>query len=76
MLVDKHYRDILPLSGEGVKGAFDSGRLGFGVDDEVIFLGVRRVGDMLYLVLRQHLLHLWYVFWREVGVSRVATSPC
>jgi hypothetical protein len=48
VLVDQYDRNVLPLPGELVESFLDSGLLGFGIDDEVVFLGVWGFGDMLY----------------------------
>ena len=47
MLINQHNSDILPRLREVVECAFDCAILGFGIDDEVVFLGVGRVGDVL-----------------------------
>jgi hypothetical protein len=47
VLVDQYDRNILSLPGELVESFLDSGLLGFGIDDEVVFLRVRGLGDML-----------------------------
>ena len=54
MLIDQNNRDILALPGEGLEGALDGGVVGFGVDDEEVFLGVGGVGDVLIIVYDQH----------------------
>ena len=47
VLVDQHNRDVLPLFGELIKRPFDRARFRLMVDDEVVLLAVRRVGDVL-----------------------------
>ena len=63
MLIDKHNRDILPLARELVKGALDGGVLGFGVDDEVVLLRVRRVRDVLARSLMSVSFSLFVLVW-------------
>ena len=48
MLIYKQNTDVLSLLGELLKGAFDGGDFGLLVDDEIVLLAVRRVGDMLW----------------------------
>jgi hypothetical protein len=48
VLVDQNNRNVLPLPSELVESFLDSGLLGFGIDDEVVFLRVWSFGDMLY----------------------------
>jgi hypothetical protein len=48
VLVDQYDRNVLSMLGELVESFLDSGLLGFGIDDEVVFLGVWGFGDMLY----------------------------
>jgi hypothetical protein len=47
VLVDQYDRNVLSMLGELVESFLDSGLLGFGIDDEVVFLRVRGLGDML-----------------------------
>ena len=47
MLIDQHNRDILPLLREVVERALDGGGLRLRIDDQVVLLGVRGVGDVL-----------------------------
>jgi len=47
MLIYQQDTDILPLAGELLKGAFDGRGLGLLVYDEVVFLAVGGIGDML-----------------------------
>jgi hypothetical protein len=47
MLVDQNNCNVLPLPGELVECFLDSGLLSFGVDDKVVLLRVRSLGDML-----------------------------
>jgi len=54
VLIYEHDRDILPLLRELVKGALDRRVLGFLVDDEVVLLGVRGIGDVLYNLAVSH----------------------
>ena len=46
VLVDEHDGDVFALAGEGLEGVFDGARGGFGVDHQVVFLAVGRVGDV------------------------------
>lgn len=52
MLVDEENGNVLALLGEAVKGLFDGVRLGLVVDNEVVLLRVRRVGNVLYSEVR------------------------
>lgn len=52
MLVDEQDSNILSLLGELLKGALDGGLLRLCVDDEVVLLAVRRVGDVLLCPIR------------------------
>lgn len=48
VLVDQHDRNVLPLPSELVESLLDSGLLGLRIDNEVVLLGVRSLGDVLY----------------------------
>lgn len=48
MLVNQQNRNILSLLRKLVESAFDVRVLGFGIDDEVVFLCVWWVCDMLF----------------------------
>jgi hypothetical protein len=52
VLVDKDNSNVLAFLGEAVKGLFDGVSLGLVVDDEVVLLSIRRVGNMLYSEVR------------------------
>ena len=47
VLVDEQYSYVIPAMGVLIKGLLDGGRFCFGVDDEEILLGVRRLCHML-----------------------------
>lgn len=53
VLVDEENGNVLALLGEAVKGLFDGVRLGLVVDNEVVLLRVRRVGDVLSSEVRE-----------------------
>jgi hypothetical protein len=52
VLVDEDNGNVLAFLGEAVKGLFDGVSLGLVVDDEVVLLSIRRVGNMLYSEVR------------------------
>lgn len=52
MLVDEDNGNVLAFLGEAVKGLLDGVSLGLVVDDEVVLLSIRRVGDMLHSEVR------------------------
>lgn len=47
VLVDKHNGNIFPPAREALKSRFDRRVFGFAIDDEVVFLRVRGIGDVL-----------------------------
>lgn len=62
VLVDQDDCNVFPLPGELVERFFDGGLLGFGVDDEVVFLRVWSFGHMLCIIsvfLRALAVQLW-----------------
>jgi hypothetical protein len=52
VLVDEDNGNVLAFLGEAVKGLLDGVSLGLVVDDEVVLLSIRRVGDMLHSEVR------------------------
>lgn len=52
MLVDENNGNVLAFLGEAVKGLLDGVSLGLVVNDEVVLLGIRRVGNVLYSEVR------------------------
>lgn len=51
MLIDEHNSNILPLTRERIECALDRRSFGPGVDNEEVLLGVRGVGDVLFIFI-------------------------